>query len=769
MYFTKQPHPANFEFASQVAGNLQTAVIGDSEFELTVREYEGQVYNVVFSKKGLWTESLCIDPVVAPQPVALGKGLELSASGSLTLKDATGNKILESDPRGFFGVMGEASMFCFRYHPDQRFFGLGEKTFPTIEHKHRRTRFWNVDVLGDFNGAQWDNQPLDPYYASVPYLIVEANGAYVGLLLHNPYATFIDCGSDASFFGNEDENRRVVLGSEGGLPDLWILVGPTLAELTAKLQKLVGGVSVPPLWGLGYHQCRWGYRGEKDMLGIAQNMDKHGIPGDGTWLDIDYMNQFRVFTYAKEHWPNGPEKGVKALNALGKHVVPIIDPGVKLDENYEVYQSGKKADIFCKNPQGKEYVGFVWPGLTVFPDFSMAEGRAWWRKYAAEFRKVGFSGAWLDMNDPSTGAIDPMAMRFGRGKYPHEAFHNQYALGMQKATHEGFLDAEPDKRVFLVSRSGFTGSNKYAAIWTGDNLSSRWYLKNTIPCAISMSLSGLPWGGPDVGGFMNDTTEPLMTDWVQAGFLFPFFRIHSGHFNRAQEPWTFSKTGLKLIRRYISLRYRLMPYLYNLFVQLEETGHPVIRPVIYHYEEKVPSSDQFLVGEDILQAPQLDEGKGRAVVLPGKSPWFDARTGEWVRPGKRAVERGNAEDSPVYFRNGAIVPTRTEADHVTETDLTKVQFHVFLKSGSAEYVYHADDGETFEYKKGKRSTVKINARASGSSLSITTESISEGFGPIEFSFVVYGEWTSVRVNGKKVRTRKGSVQWTGSKITCSNI
>jgi alpha-glucosidase len=762
MYFTKIPYAGNFEFARSHAGNHVT--VGDQKLTATVEAFENDIFHLQVSHPDLWSENHCLVPVNRPQ---LGQGssrLEVSDKFELTLRDAAGNAVLSSQPGESFGLMGVASMFCFQYNAEQQFYGLGEKTFGTLEVRNRRTRFWNTDALGDFNYAQWVNQPLDPYYVSVPYVIIRVGNQYVGLLYENPYATFIDTGSDPSFFGTLDANRKIVIGSEGGLPSLWILFGPSLAELTSKLQRLVGTTPLPPAWSLGYHQCKWGYMGEKELTWLDEQMERHQIPNDGLWLDIDYMDGYRVFTYADQHWPNGVKGALAKLVKNRRRVVPIIDPGVKLDPGYAVYDSGKREGVFCLNPQGRDYVGFVWPGETVFPDFSVGKGRDWWAAYAKEFRALGFAGAWLDMNDPSTGSTDPMAMRFQGGKLPHEAFHNQYALGMQMATREGFQAADPNARVFLLSRSGFIGTSRYAAIWTGDNLSDRFYLKGSIPTTLNLGLSGIPFNGPDAGGFMGDTNEALYIDWMKAGFLFPFLRVHSVSNCRPQEPWAFGAKALKTLRHYIRLRYRLMPYLYNLFIDQEQEGHPILRPLIYHYDEKVATSDQFLVGDAILQAPHLEEGDApRNVNLPGKRAWFDARTGEWTKAGKTTVEK-TYESSPLYFRDGAIVPTLPGERTTNEKDLRQVEFHVFCRAERGDYRYRFDDGETLDYQRGKRSEVRVRAEAKGRALHLSVEVCEEGFGPVDATFVAYGDFDRYYVNGERVRVSRTKVAWTGEKI-----
>lgn len=764
MLFHKTPYAANFSYPDSFDAKTGQLTIGKRVFQTQLTAYEGDVYHLQIQNSELWQEDCNIVGLTPPESSSSAPKVKLGSEFEITVLDGDGNTLLAT-PAGFgFGVCGKQSIFTFGYSREMKFYGLGEKTYGRMEVSHIRSRFWNVDALGDFHYAQWTEHSCDPYYVSVPYVIIRRGETYMGLLLHNPFETWIDTGTDPSFFGTEDANRKVVLGAEDGLPSLWIIVGPTLQELTRKLQKLVGVTPRPPLWSLGYHQCRWEYKGDEHLDMLHQNMVKHRIPNDGLWLDIDYMQGYRVFTYADDAFPKGPAATNKRFAELGRKIVPIIDPGVKLEKGFKMYDEGLKAGHFCVTPEGKPYVGFVWPGETVFPDFSKATVRDWWAGYAKSFKELGFAGAWVDMNDPSTGAVDPYTMLFRDGTWSHGAFRNQYALGMQMATRQGFQAASPNERIFILSRSGYTGTSRFAAIWTGDNVSNRWYLKGSIPTTLNLSLSGIPFNGPDVGGFMNDTNEALMLDWTKAGFLFPFFRNHSGGSHRRQEPWTFSKAALNVITWYTALRYKLIPYLYQQFIAQEQNGDPMLRPVQYHFPGGDVPDDTFLVGPDILQAPCLEEGKGRKVKLPGRGKWFDARWGKWVK-GTLDVECGIA-DTPLYFRDGAIIPTLEGIRRDNEKDLRKVEVHLFLSGGSAESVYVYDDGQSLDYQSGKESALRIKASLSkGGKLTVTTEQLRDGFGELEsIRFFFYGEAAEVRLNGKKARTKAEKVTWTGLPI-----
>ncbi|MCB8933627.1 MAG: hypothetical protein H6534_09310, partial [Chthonomonadaceae bacterium] len=687
------------------------------------------------------------------------------------LRGEDGAPILSSAPGAGFGVCGEVSLWQFEVPPTARFFGMGEKTFGRLELSGLRTKFWNTDVWGDFHWAQWTEHPADPPYLSIPYLIIRVPNGFVGLLLASPWPAFMETpGIDEApvFVEWQRTAPTLLIGNEGGEPDLWLLHDPTLNGLTRKLQRLVGTTPLPPLWALGYHQSRWGYAGHKDLQGLDREFTRHEIPCDGLWLDIDYMRGYRVFTVDPAHFPKGVKATAEALAKKGRRIVAILDPGVKREKGYDVYDDGVAKDLFCHGPEGSPYVGMVWPGETVFPDFSLPEARAWWSSRVEAFAREGFGGAWLDMNDPSTGPVDPHGMRFQRGRLPHAAFRNLYALGMQKASYEGFLAARPHERPFLLTRSGFAGTSRYSAAWTGDNLSNDFYLGVCIPTSLNLALSGLPFNGPDIGGFGDDASPRLMLDWVKACFLFPFFRNHSVKDSKPQEPWRYPGGVGRAIARYIRLRYRFLPYLYNLFAEQELSGEPILRPLVAEFDSRpgvdlAEVADQFLVGPYILQAPLLKRARNRCVVLPGRTSWLEANTGAWVKPGTHVANRALAS-TPLYLREGAIVPMAgSEA-----ADLKDVCFLVAARAdgrGESETRYHADDGISFGYRDGQRSTVSVRAKWRAGVLDLTVETLASGYGAIRWRFAVLGSFETIRVNGVRATPCPERLELTGRPLS----
>lgn len=767
MYFTKFPHRSNFSFVESYSESDSTIKAGNRQFSASLTTYLGEIAHVQVSDTKLWGGNKCLESLAVPG-TGKSKHIKLGDDFQIEVLGRNGKPLL----KGKFGVSGESHMFDFEIEEGAKFFGMGEKTFGTIELSGYRTKFWNTDVWSDFNSKQWGDSPTDPPYFSLPYLIAKVGEEYVGLLLHNPFVTFMETpGIDEArvFVEWQRTSPDLILGSEGGEPNLWILYGPSLKELTQKFQKLVGVTPLPPAWALGYHQSRWGYLGHDDLLELDDKFAETKIPCDSLWLDLDYMDGFRIFQTDMTRFPHSVKTTADKLAERGRRIVPILDPGVKFEPGYKVYDDGHKNKIFCRNAEGNEFVGMVWPGETVFPDFSQQKARDWWSKYVKEFASSGFGATWIDMNDPSTGPVDPLGMRFNNGTEPHTAYHNQYALGMQIATQNGFLQARPNERPFILSRSGFIGSSKRAAIWTGDNLSNYFYLKISIPTSVNMSISGLPFNGPDLGGFGDSVTDCLMVDWIKAGFLFPFLRNHCAKGQREQEPFAFPDAVMSIMRRYIRLRYKLMPYLYNLFIQQEELGDPIMRPLLYEFGDAGLEgvNDQFMIGSSLMQAPFVEEkAKTRSVVLPGDLPWYDATDGNWVQPGT-VVVKNDRTSTPLFVRAGAIVPMQAGTPTDTKKELNKVHFHVFLPnswSGETNLEYSADDGISFDYQKGMRSTIGIRMASASGNVAISVEEKANGFGKIEPTFIVHGEPKSVRVNGSVVKLTAEKVVLTGKPL-----
>lgn len=759
MLFHKFPHAPNFEFAdatgdgepllrtSRGAVPLRLEDLGDDFFRFT-------------AGGGDWAENesrWVPFPDDRPSGSSEVTGVLERKPLRLAFADARGRVRLESAPGRAFGVCGGAFAMGFSLGGGERFHGMGGK-FLGLELSGRRTKFWNTDIMGDFPAAVYRDGRPDPGYVSIPYLAVETSGGWAGILVNNPGAVFFDTGAAMEVEGLVETSkggRYLLLGAEHGQPDLFLFFAPTVAALTRKLHSLVGRTPLPPVWSLGYHQCRWGYRSADDLNRLRRRFREEKIPVDGLWLDIDYMREYRVFTFDGNHFPN-VRADLAALQSDGQKVVPILDPGVKVDPGWEVYLDAGGKGIFCRNPQGREFVGQVWPGDTAFVDYSLPEGREWWAGRTEEFAALGLHGCWNDMNDPSVGFVDPGAMLFDRGKKEHWTHHNQFALGMAEATREGFLRARPDERPFVLSRSGSTGMGRFAALWHGDSTSNYHWLRLAIPTALNLSLSGVPFNGPDVGGFGGDAEAGFFLDSLKASFLFPFCRNHTATGTADQEPWAFGKENLSVIREYIRARYFLRPYLYQLFAGQEEAGDPVLRPLFYEFpnppgQDFSRTEDQFLVGPALLQAPLVAGERSRLVALP-PGRWWDYAAGKWIEGGGSFRVRPSKAGTPLYGRAGFAFPTAAAVPDSHRWDGRRFDLHVLLPEGregavSGEIV--SDDGSTLAYRRGERTRLRYSAKTDGSELRISLRTAEDGYGPLSVRFVLYGEFRRVTVNRRE--------------------
>jgi alpha-glucosidase len=619
-----------------------------------------------------------------------------------------GSVVIEStpDPDGrywTYATLNDAWTTRRRIGRDDAIYGLGEKG----GHHNRRGRdftMWNTDVLNEHATAEFragldptdpradmTSAEFDPYYVTIPFFYQRdaETGSAVG--------SFVDNGYRGEYeFSREDEYRVTF---HGGQWTEYVFAGPSMASILERYTWLTGRASLPPLWALGYHHCRWHAYKQQDIEVIARRYRDDEFPCDAIWLDIDYMDGYRVFTWDSERYPD-PAGMLKGLANQGYRAISIVDPGVKHDPGYAVYDDGIEQDVFCRTEGGDTYIGQVWPGNTVFPDFATPEARSWWGALNAKHVESGLAGIWNDMNEPATGEIAPQAMLFDKGRAKHERYHNQYALLMAMGTIEGLKAARPQDRTFILSRAGFAGIQRYAANWMGDN-QARWdHLWVSMPMACGFGLSGQPFVGADIGGFQGDTNPELFLRWMQMGVLTPFCRNHSETNNVDQYPWSFGPEIHDLAREAVRLRYRLMPYIYSAFVRASETGEPVQRPLVLDYQgdpQVVDLDDQYLFGRDLLVAPVTEQGQtSRTVYLP-EGDWYDWHTGELHPGGQRITVETPLERLPLYARAGAAIPMWTEAPASTDGYRPEtVELHVFdpVVDGRWESVLVEDDGLT---------------------------------------------------------------------------
>jgi alpha-glucosidase len=774
MQFNKAHHPVNAVFATgfsgQGGGRLR---IREQDYACALADLGDDIFRIEIGH-AKWGQRLSLNELNPPaKPAPSAYRLAFDAAATLTLTDAAGATVMESRPSRAFGTCGQTWLLNLAPREGDRHYGLGEQWMP-MERSKRMVRVFNADVWADHPFPAIEKGTVSPLYMAMPYVIIKRGETFIGVFIDSPHYGFIATNPTYHFTRDpaQPPEENLFLGCDDGKPIVYLLVGPTLAALTEKFQRLLGTVPLPPLWALGHHQCRWGYRSAKDLERLDREFTRNKIPTDGLWLDIDYMDRFKVFTFDAKHFPD-PAAAIARLEKRGRKVVPIIDPGVKRQAGYAVYDSGIAGGHFCKTGEGEPYTGFVWPGETHFPDFTEPAARAWWAGWCAKFFAQGPGGAWLDMNDVACGGIESDHCRFRNGTLHHAVFRNHYAYGMAEASHAGFRQTYPDRRPFLLSRSGSPGIAKWAANWTGDNVSNEAHLGASIPCTVNLALSGQPFNGPDVPGFGGNTTDDLAARWYKAGFLFPVLRNHASHDAREQEPWVFPPRIRAVIAHAIRTRYKLLPYLYNLFIDQEERGTAIMRPLIHDFAERddlplAAISDQFLVGPAIMQAPLLRVAdKRRQVVLPD-ARWYDAAAGRWLAGARTVWARDVLASTPLYVRGGSLVPMLVGERTTNASDLREIELHCFLpRGGEGAYRYRCDAGEGYAYRDGERSAFTAHARSHASALELAISDVVGGYGPCRVRVVAYGGEKKLHHDGRELALKPHRWTFAGAPLKCA--
>jgi len=635
-----------------------------------------------------------------------------------------------------YATLNDAFTVRRRCRQEDAVYGLGEKT----GHHNRKGRdftLWNTDVLSpdatrEFTGRWPEGDPrgertsteFDPYYVSIPFFYHQSYPA--GTMS----GSFVDNGYRGAYEFSQPEEYRIHFA--GGQYTEYIFAGPRMPAILTAYTWLTGRTAPPPLWSLGYHQCRWFDYTQDAVEGIAQRHRDNGIPCDALWLDIEYMDGYRVFTWNTTSFPDAPGM-LKRLEDKGFRVITIIDPGVKHDPGYWVYDQAVERDVLCKTEGGDIYIGQVWPGDTAFPDFATEEARDWWGELNAAHVASGLAGIWNDMNEPATGNIEPGAMRFAKGQQSHERYHNQYALLMAMGTTQGLLKAMPGKRTFVLSRAGFAGIQRYAANWMGDNL-SRWdHLWLSLPMAAGLGVSGQALVGADIGGFAGNSNAELYLRWMQYGALTPFCRNHSEIGNVDQYAWSWGEVVQGIVREAVRLRYRLLPYIYASFLTASETGAPVQRPMVFDYQDDPTVrdlDDQYLFGPDLLVAPVLQPGQtARQVYLP-EGVWYDWHSGE-RHDGQAFLHVPTPmERIPVFARGGSVIPLWPEApDSTAGYHPEELELRVFIPStdGVFESDLQEDDGLSFAASEGARFRTRFTLTRTGAQVRLHGETQGEGY------------------------------------------
>lgn len=613
-------------------------------------------------------------------------------------------------------------------------YGCGERT-DALDKRGLAFPIWNADPPTPYSAQTATMYTSIPFYVSLD----SASGEARGVLIDHTGLLDADLG--------QSQPDQVTLTIAGERLAVYFFAGPTPSEVLRQYSALSGRMPLPPRWALGYHQSRWSYTSAWQVRTLAATLRARRHPCDAIWLDIDYLDGFRNFTWNAATFPQ-PRALIEELRSQGLRLVTIIDPGTKVDSAYSVYQEGLARDYFCRYPDGELFLGSVWPGVCVFPDFSRQQVRHWWGTLYRAYVELGVAGIWNDMNEPAlTGVsaengneqlygrtMDGSVIHQAGGEdgngpdgppLPHRLFHNGYGMQMARATYEGLQRLQPAGRPFVLSRSGTAGIQRYAAIWTGDNTSQWEYIAQAIATCLNLSMSGVPFVGIDIGGFWGNASGELLVRFAQLGALLPFCRNHSARESTWQEPWAFGESCENAYRRAIELRYRALPYLYTLFVAAARNGAPVIRPLAYHYprdERACQVSDELLLGETLLCAPVYEAGaEERPVYLPA-GEWFHYWSERVYQGGQTYQVAAPLEHWPLFVRANSILPLGPLLQYTDERPTDPLTIHCYLsQQGEASYTLYEDDGATQAYTEGTFAETLITCQASAQGASVEIE------------------------------------------------
>ena len=577
------------------------------------------------------------------------------------------------------------------------YYGLGDKPMH-LNLKGKRVENWATDQYA-FGKDQ------DPLYKSVPF--------YIGMHEERAYGIFFD-NTFKTFFDFCHERRNVTsFWAHGGEMNYYFFYGPNMQDVITRYTDLTGKPELPPLWALGYHQCKWSYYPESKVKEVTSKFRALKIPCDGIYLDIDYMEGFRCFTWNKEYFPD-PKRMVAELADDGFKTVAIIDPGIKIDDDYWVYKEAMENDYFCKRADGPYMRGKVWPGECFFPDFTNPKVREWWSGLFKEIiDDIGIKGIWNDMNEPAVMEVpgktfpDDVRHNYDGNHCSHRKAHNIYGTQMARATYEGVKKYAYPKRPFIITRSAYSGAQRYTSSWTGDNIATWEHLWIANIQAQRMSMSGMSFTGSDIGGFAEHPTGELYIRWIQLGVFHPFCRTHSSGDHGNQEPWTFGGEVVDLTRKFVELRYQLLPYLYTMFWEYAEQGIPMLKSLVLYDQNDTQThyrTDEFIFGNQILVCPiQEPNAKGRRLYIP-KGKWYNYWTRELVSGGMEKWVDADLEIIPMFIKEGAILPKYPVQQYVGEKKIDKLKLEVYYKFGDKEVSKVFEDAQDgYDYVKGRYS------------------------------------------------------------------
>ncbi|MFR8732436.1 MAG: glycoside hydrolase family 31 protein [Clostridium perfringens] len=614
----------------------------------------------------------------------------------ISFKDLEGNIINEDFQPSFKDEKG--NVYISKVNDCLAYYGLGEKG-GDLNKKGCYTENFNTD------DPETDDDSVT-YYKTIPFYVALKEEATYGIFFDNSFRSYFDMGKEMG--------DRIFFGAIGGQIQYYFIPGENIKEVVKNYTALTGRMEMPPLWSLGYQQCRFSYFSQEEVRELVKTFEEKDIPLDVVYLDIDYMDGFRVMTFKTPNFDDAAGL-ISDLKEKGIRTITIIDPGVKVDEEYPVFKRGKEGNHFTKKLDGEIFIGAVWPGDSAFPDFSNNDCREWWKSELKKFiSEHGMDGIWNDMNEPCVFNNDHKTMlesclhNSDNGVIEHKEFHNRYGFEMSRCSKEAQEELHPNEREFSMTRATYAGGQRYSSVWTGDNMSLWSQMRMSISMNANLGISGFSFVGNDVSGFGLDSSEELFIRWMEMGPFIPIFRNHSNMYTRRQEPWAFGPRAEKIAKKSIELRYELLPYIYDLYYISHKEGLPIFRPMIMEYEKDMNLlniREQFMLGENMLVAPVLYEGERSKTIYLPKGSWFNYFTMEKLQGGKWYKLPCELDEILVFVKEGSIIPTYNKKFRNVKERPKNILLKVFGEN--AKGFHYNDDGHTMEYLEGKYTYMDI--------------------------------------------------------------
>lgn len=621
----------------------------------------------------------------------------------ITITDKEG-RIINQDEMGFhwqyYLIKGGKIVYCSKkIQNGECFYGLGDKP-SELNLRGMRCENYGADTYGYLKDT-------DPLYKNIPFYYGLHNGVGYGIFFDNSFRTLFD-------FGRE-RGDVCSFWARGGEMNYYFIYGPQLLQVAEEYTRITGTPELPPLWALGYHQCRWSYSPDSRVQEIGAEFRKRQIPCDVLYLDIDYMEGFRCFTFSDENFPD-PARLSRELSESGFKIVAIIDPGIKVDTDYWVYKEGVARNYFCKRGDGALMEGDVWPGKCVFPDFTNPEVRQWWSGLFKDLVDKGVRGIWNDMNEPAVFEIGtfPEDVRHdydGEG-VSHRKAHNVYGHLMSKATTEGLKKYLMPHRPFAITRSCYAGAQKWTSVWTGDNSATWEHLWLASVQCQRLAVSGISFAGSDIGGFIDEPDGELYIRWLQLATFHPFMRTHSAsnESNFNQEPWSFGQKFEYIARKFIRLRYQLLPYIYTAFWQYTTQGTPMLRPLAFVAQDDPNTYDrshEFMLGDHLLVSHVSEPGmKEKAIYLP-KGNWYYYWDDTMFGGGELISIETPLDEMPLFVKAGAVVPRYPVMDFVGQFPVEEMVLNVYYNDEISHSILYEDAGDNYGYLNGISNVIRF--------------------------------------------------------------